>query len=170
MKASVRTIMENARENSEKINFTANQQQRLSVILHELSGTVSTDTRSSVGSSSVGSSSARGSKNSGGDNLELAVLSPSRPMLHPLEGTYVHFQRKDKCNLRWNDDKSIFFRWNKFFLLFHFFFFLFCIFPNLIFKFFVSFCILDISFVMKFYFIFSRIWYWSLEHLRFSCT
>ena len=122
MKTSVRTIMENARENSEKINFTANQQQRLSVILHELSGTVSTDTRSSVGSSSVGSSSARGSKNSGGDNLELAVLSPSRPMLHPLEGTYVHFQTKDKCNIQWDDNKNKFFRWNKFFPLFHFFF------------------------------------------------
>ena len=93
MKTSVRTIMENARENSEKINFTANQQQRLSVILHELSGTVSTDTRSSVGSSSVVSTShpnARGAKYSGGDNLESSVLSPSRPMLHPLEGTHVY--------------------------------------------------------------------------------
>ena len=91
MKASVRSMMENARENSEKINFTATQQQRLSVILHELSGTVSTDSRSGVGSSSSRSSNVPHSKNpqNEGDTLGSTNLTLSRPMLHPLEGTYV---------------------------------------------------------------------------------
>ena len=85
MKASVRSMAEIARENSEKIHFTATQQQRLSVILHELSGTVSTDQKNGgVSTSSSGTFS--GSKNTGGFGDSSSL---SRPILHPLEGTYV---------------------------------------------------------------------------------
>ena len=85
MKASVRSMAEIARENSEKIHFTATQQQRLSVILHELSGTVSTDQKNSgVSTSSSGTFS--GGKNTGGFGDSSSL---SRQILHPLEGTYV---------------------------------------------------------------------------------
>ena len=100
IKTNVRSMMESARENSEKINHTATQQQRISVILHELSGTVSTDPKN-FGSSSDsggfgGKSPGFGSKSPGfgGKSLGLGdsvVLGGelSRPILHPLEGTYV---------------------------------------------------------------------------------
>jgi hypothetical protein len=96
IKSAVRSMKELAIENSEKISFLSAQQQKLSVILHELSGTeiLSTNSRNpGPGSGSRGQSS--GGKRSPGVSPGSAVrnLTPSRskvprskPMLVPVEG------------------------------------------------------------------------------------
>ena len=96
IKSSVRSMKELAIENSEKISFLSTQQQKLSVILHELSGTENLGANSrNLSSSSRGQYT--GGKKSPGVSPGSAVrnLTPSgskiprsKPMLVPVEGKY----------------------------------------------------------------------------------
>ena len=95
IKSSVRSMKELAIENNEKISFLSAQQQKLSVILHELSGTETLGANSrNPGSSSkgqyTGGKSPVASPGSGAVrnlNVSGSRVRRVRPMLVPVEGT-----------------------------------------------------------------------------------